>query len=455
MQHTQVDSYVPGAYRPFAAGSVEQAYADNKARIQSEEVAKAKEAKAAEEAKEAKAEKAKAAQPTPVEFLAVADGDDKEPEKKETAHDDKEVDADVKDTTKEQQQAGADDQQQAQTGADYAHKFLNEYAGDYVPLPTDTTNPKAWRDAFVSQYAEAYRHYMDASDRLRERFPHAPSSAAACHSMEQLKEWGAAQRMMIDSYVPKAYSSFSTGAVEQELKDSKARIKEEIAQAAAKADAEADQASTPATVVFLATLADEPMGDYSKQFVGDYMPMPQNTKDFKAWHNAFVHHLARAYDKYIEANDKLVKQSRGLPASPSDCHHMACLKQWRDMQHTQVDSYVPGAYRPFAAGSVEQAYADNKARIQSEEVAKGQQVKVAAQDTSAAKGDGSAPTVAAASVAASAGSLSLSLAAAAFAAAVASGVALAVALAPGSRGGRRGPLHQGLLAEEAPLAAAV
>merc|ERR1719188_2921684 len=117
--------------------------------------------------------------------------------------------------------------------------MVTEYASDYVSLPKNMSNTKAWRDAFVKHFAGAYGKYVDGSDRQVAMYEDAPAKASDCHTLESLRRWRAAQRAQVGTFIPRPYRTFGAGAVEQEYAENKARIEREIADAKAKAEAKA------------------------------------------------------------------------------------------------------------------------------------------------------------------------------------------------------------------------
>jgi len=332
-----------------------------------------------------------AASQQPKQFFAESDmgaveagSDDKKHESKEKGQDEK----------PEEKAAGSEDKDSNQaapaSGPAFAKAFLDKYAGNYMPQPANSSDPKSWRDTFVKKYAGAYMHYIDAIDSLHEKFPNAPATAAKCHTLEQLKEWRAAANKQLEAYIPKEYQVFSKGAVDQQYKDNKARIEKEIAEAKAKAaeakakaaaaeanastahpdssdsseaadkpDADGDSGEL-APVLFAATPAASPK-DATAQDAG----LP-STSDPKARRDAFVKKFAGAYGKYVNGSDHQVAMDKAAPANPQDCHTMDALKRWRDAQRSRMDTFVPTQYRTFGAGAVDQEYAENKARIEQE-----------------------------------------------------------------------------------------
>lgn len=102
----------------------------------------------------------------------------------------------------------------------------------YFAAPRDMTDPIAWRDAFAKMYSTGYGRYLNASERLAQRFPTVARSAAACHSVSALNEWRDAQRARIEAFVPQEYRALSEGAVEKQYEEHKARLRAELGQAA-------------------------------------------------------------------------------------------------------------------------------------------------------------------------------------------------------------------------------
>jgi len=154
-------------------------------------------------------------------------------------------------------------------------------------------------------------------------------------------------------------------------------------------------ALAPSPVLFAATPAKGPQ-DYMSQYAGDYVHLPKNKNDTKAWRDAFVKHFAASYGKYINGSDRQVALDKDAPAKASACHTLKDLKHWRAAQRSQVDSFIPRPYRTFGAGAVEQDYAENKARIEQEMAAKADEAKTddkaKATDNRSGKDDGSTDT---------------------------------------------------------------
>jgi hypothetical protein len=349
----------------------------------------------------------------------------------------------------------------AKSGPAFAKKFLKQYAGGYMPHPKNTSDPNAWKDAFVNKYADHYQKYVDAFQNLKKNFPDAPATAADCHSLKQLDEWRGAATQQLQTYIPNQYQSFSKGAVVQQYKDNKARIEKEIAEAQAKAEAKlanasasSDEHSKPDAIApMLLAAVPAPAEDMLNQYAGDYIPLPKNKNETNAWRATFVKHFSGHYAKYIDGSDSQVAMYEDFPAKAKDCHTLEDLKRWRDAQHHQVDTFIPQPYRTFGAGAVESQYAENKARIEQEmedaaeaKASENANVEAKAGDDEKSASKEKDPSI---STAAAVDSTSVPFLSCLAIAAVAAGTALAVAL---PRARRQEDLSEQLLTSEAPLA---
>jgi len=288
-------------------------------------------------------------------------------------------------------------------------EYEQEYAAEYMPEVKNASDPRVWEDAFVKKYAEPYRRYIEAHDRMAKEFPNAPSSASACHSLEQLKEWHDAQHEMIRTFVPSHYRSFSYGAIEQEYRVNRARIEKEEKAAKARAASEAKANATakatakekekeeektkkpppsaekaavpvapelliadfaaPETNLQAAGVAASRPGEarkWTSEYAHNYAPLPDEPSDWADWRRRFVGKFAGPYRKYVEDSHRLARQYHTTPIRAEDASTMAELRRWRDAQNAQIDTFIPQAYSHFVAGAVEQKYEENKARIERE-----------------------------------------------------------------------------------------
>merc|ERR1719499_1425622 len=110
---------------------------------------------------------------------------------------------------------------------------MKRFAGDHLPKVKNMSDHDAWRQALVEKYAAAYMHYVEAQQEVQDLLRRAPSSAAKCHTMKELRAWRRAQRAVMDAYIPEAYESFPEGVLEQQFSDNAKRIKQEEAAAEA------------------------------------------------------------------------------------------------------------------------------------------------------------------------------------------------------------------------------
>jgi len=242
----------------------------------------------------------------------------------------------------------------------------------------------------------------------------APSSAAKCHSMKELRAWRRAQRAMIDAYVPEAYESFPGGVLKQQFSDNEKRIKQEEAAAEAQKSQAEDKApkegsaapqegtaATQAAPVLFAGESAEAAGetreakaggawqDMVKTFAGDQIPRVKNMSDHEAWTRAFVEKYASASMHYVQAQQEVQELLQRAPSSAAKCHSMKELRAWYHAQEAAVHAYVPRAYAAFSSGALEQEYEANAHRIRAAqaeaEEGKAEAAKEATRDDAATK----------------------------------------------------------------------
>merc|ERR1712176_1546364 len=92
---------------------------------------------------------------------------------------------------------------------------LHQYAAGYVPIVKNTSDQKAWAEAFLGSAA---------ADYMTQRNGGQPEEA---HTVKELEEWRKNQLKKISTFVPESYRPKAEAAVEAKFKSNLARIDEQ------------------------------------------------------------------------------------------------------------------------------------------------------------------------------------------------------------------------------------
>lgn len=224
-------------------------------------------------------------------------------------------------------------------------EYIRRYGGEYVPEIKNASNGRDWEEAFMKRYASEYQQYVRDWKQTSAMLAAAPQEPAMCSDMKCLDAWHKSQLAMLKQYVPESYAPFAEATLQKEYEHFKSIIE--------------SKASTPAPSagpVELVAGAEQTAK----------VPEMHSVSDGQEWFRNFMREHAQMHMHYMEDEQRLATEFAAAPASASDCHTLAELKEWRDAQLARIKAYVPKAYQGFATKSLDDEFDSNQARIAKE-----------------------------------------------------------------------------------------